>query len=360
MDFTCQYCDKSFSSKGNLEYHIKTAKKCIANRKGDKDDNSQPKCEFCGKLFAQSYIKKHVSSCKGKISIDLQNQSTENGELKLTVDKLKLKLDKLEQELEFEKHSNDKLRKKNMELRGKNRKLKNNNVNLLGEVNNKKGIIEGLAISKPPQTITNNNNTNTTTNNISSKVLYKLSDIDITQVEPLTKEIIKIKTKDYSYGQFKKREKGVADLIENSATYKNDNSEKTSLSYAFVDGHFYKVNENRTWELDKGEKVISTFLDALKPMVKRYHGLFVSTEDNSDKPKIDPFEFLTLKSDPPETKKYNRNILKKYDKEQKNREAVKSEEFASPFISNQDEEDENRMHELHTQVKSELEPRLRR
>lgn len=361
MEHTCEYCDKQFSSKSSLNHHIKTAKICINSRQTNDSGITTQKCDFCKKEFhRKDNLTSHLKICP-----EMKKQESE----KILEDfgEAKKKIHALGKELDSEKHSNDKLRKENIKLKEnikklkeKNRKLKEDKINLSNEVNNKKGFIEGFTTSKPPQTITNNTNNNTT-NNISSKVLYRLSDIDTTKVEPLTKATIKIKTKDYGYVQFQKREKGVADLIENSATYKNNDSEKASLSYAFVDGYFYKVNENRVWELDENEEVISTFLNELKPRIGPHYNQFLLFENNANKPKIDPFKFLPLKSDPPEKTKYNRDMLEKYHNEQKNLDELdKSEEFAAIFLSNQGENGKRKMEELHTQVKSQLEPRLRR
>ena len=65
----CQYCNKTFSNLGNLNYHQKTAKFCLKSR----DDNSLKlaksyMCEFCNTDFLRkSNLATHHLSCKEKI-----------------------------------------------------------------------------------------------------------------------------------------------------------------------------------------------------------------------------------------------------------------------------------------------------
>ena len=50
MEYKCQYCNKIFSQKSNLNTHIRTAKKCIATRE-IKEEIQSFNCESCNKSF---------------------------------------------------------------------------------------------------------------------------------------------------------------------------------------------------------------------------------------------------------------------------------------------------------------------
>ena len=64
-NFRCNQCDKKFSSIGNLNRHIKSAKSCSDDKSCD-----MFKCEFCKKNFTQkTSLQKHHTSCSKKKSI---------------------------------------------------------------------------------------------------------------------------------------------------------------------------------------------------------------------------------------------------------------------------------------------------
>ena len=51
MEYKCQFCNKIFTQKSNLNTHIKTAKKCILNRTNDVEKVLTFNCDFCNKKF---------------------------------------------------------------------------------------------------------------------------------------------------------------------------------------------------------------------------------------------------------------------------------------------------------------------
>ena len=70
--FSCEFCTKEFSSKSNLNNHVKNAKYCIEKRteKIDSESNNNYNCSFCRKSFATRYnILRHISICKEKDTI---------------------------------------------------------------------------------------------------------------------------------------------------------------------------------------------------------------------------------------------------------------------------------------------------
>ena len=86
MDLKCEFCNKNFSTTGNLKYHQKTNKKCkiIQNNNNvviEDETKLLKNCEFCDKVFTVQILKKHYKHCKQKLE----------HEIKFLTDKLKEK-----------------------------------------------------------------------------------------------------------------------------------------------------------------------------------------------------------------------------------------------------------------------------
>ena len=115
----CNYCKKTFSTLGNLNYHKKTNKSCI---KIQSENNlfieKVITCEFCNKIFASiKTLKVHLNSCK--IKINNENENRKNSEIKeknIEIEKLKIEIEKLKNEIEKLKNEN-----KMVELKTKNK-----------------------------------------------------------------------------------------------------------------------------------------------------------------------------------------------------------------------------------------------
>ncbi len=110
--YSCEFCNKSFSSTSNLNTHLKTNKKCIEIRlkNSNKEDIKIEcfECEFCKKIFSKKYnLNTHLKTCKIKTFIQeespLQNKDInledENDTLKKEIKVLKEKQLKHEYEL---------------------------------------------------------------------------------------------------------------------------------------------------------------------------------------------------------------------------------------------------------------------
>ena len=104
MAFSCQYCNKLFTSKGNLSTHQKTANFCIQIQNKNQDnldiENSDTQkmgysCEFCNKNFSSKQrYKTHIDICIDKYKKEILD-------LKIVIDGLKLN-EKIILELEIE------------------------------------------------------------------------------------------------------------------------------------------------------------------------------------------------------------------------------------------------------------------
>ena len=92
---TCEFCQKEYSTKGNLSYHVKTNKKCILLRGETVESKDLFNCEYCDfKTLNKSVFKSH--SCKNKIEFEVKQ---ENSDLKAE----NKKMDEKENELIYKR-----------------------------------------------------------------------------------------------------------------------------------------------------------------------------------------------------------------------------------------------------------------
>lgn len=68
--YLCQYCDKSFTTQGNLTHHQQTAKYCL-QRQGIDDVKTYPTCSHCQKQYTTTFrLQEHIKSCSVKLEQD--------------------------------------------------------------------------------------------------------------------------------------------------------------------------------------------------------------------------------------------------------------------------------------------------
>ena len=75
-ELKCQFCNKNFSNKSNLKYHIKTNKTCQIIQ----HQNDIINCEFCGKIFTQQTIITHNKTCKKRLNEEIKRLQIEKDE----------------------------------------------------------------------------------------------------------------------------------------------------------------------------------------------------------------------------------------------------------------------------------------
>ena len=96
MEIKCEYCDKSFSNNGNLNYHKKNNKKCKTIQQEHNDDSLLSSCEFCNKTFRD--LNTHFKTCKKKFEYEFKKLQIEKFEKDEEIKKLHMRIVELEAE----------------------------------------------------------------------------------------------------------------------------------------------------------------------------------------------------------------------------------------------------------------------
>jgi hypothetical protein len=175
---TCEYCQKSFSTKSNLQNHQKTAKYCLDKRK---ICNKEYKCN-CEKIFTTKInFERHNKICNFSNII----KPYEENYIKIENEN-KIYLQKL-------KHKDEQLKDKDEQLKDKDKHIK--------ELEDKLASIALAGVTK--STTTNNN-----INNNNNKIL-NISSLDINDIEKI-KNILDTK---FDHNYIIDGQKGVAQFL---------------------------------------------------------------------------------------------------------------------------------------------------
>ena len=133
-ELKCEFCNKSFSNKSNLKYHMRTNKTCQIIQ----HQNDIINCEFCNKVFTEHTIVTHNKNCKKRLNEEIKRLQIEKDE----------EIKKLKSE-NFEKvEENKKLQMRIVELETENKIYLQD-----------RDLIQKLA-TQPKTTTTTNNNDN--------------------------------------------------------------------------------------------------------------------------------------------------------------------------------------------------------
>jgi len=168
----CEFCQKSFATKGSLTIHQKTAKFCL-KLQGKKEESSF-KCENCNKVFTQkTSLNDHLSTCKERYKKILNQKEEEHlssiKRLENEIAKLKrLEKEKLkEKEASFTKDS-DLLKEKIKEKDAYHEAMIKEKNEYIAKLEAKLEKLESAvtAIAMESKTSTKPTTTNNTTNNI--------------------------------------------------------------------------------------------------------------------------------------------------------------------------------------------------
>ena len=139
----CEFCNKEFSNKGNLNYHQKTAKYCLKLREQSQIENFN--CEFCNLSFTRKdSLQVHLITCKEKLDVEFKN---------LMKSYQKEKINLINQVYY--------LTEKNKEYKEQNKELENRIKDLQNQIKE----LATIAIEKPNTITTNHNNNNSNNSN---------------------------------------------------------------------------------------------------------------------------------------------------------------------------------------------------
>ena len=119
VSLKCNYCKKEFSYQKTLLNHQKTAKYCIKIQKDLKENGNNPdliniknfNCEYCDKIFtSKNNLNKHTLICANRFGFIINKKDNEIKELqdKILYLEQQIKTVKIETELDFYKKNSDK------------------------------------------------------------------------------------------------------------------------------------------------------------------------------------------------------------------------------------------------------------
>ncbi len=176
--FTCNFCNKTLSSKGSLSNHINKSKRCISQRTKTKTKTktSTFKCNFCNKIFrSKQSLKKHTVKCISMYKKKIEEQKEEYEK------KLEEQKDEYEKKLKEQEEYKKKLEEEKEEQEEKYEKiLKEQKEEYESKIRELQDKLENIAIkaaTKPTTQHTNyiQNNLQPLTNADFTKYLDKLT-----------------------------------------------------------------------------------------------------------------------------------------------------------------------------------------
>jgi hypothetical protein len=226
--FSCEYCDKTFARKFNLQRHLKV---CSAKQEND--------------------IKENIKAIKKTHRKETRELKDENLRTVKKTKELKLKVKELEKTIQ---EKNKELKEKDEEITELKVKCESGKIEVYDKVCNK-------ALDK--STVTN------------TYIHPKLVNLPITTIQPLTTNYVKEQVNDgnYTFDHYLKGPDGLADFIYSITMCKNDDGE-TERNFVCTDpsrDSYHRLVETKEWRKDKGGKFIDVILDTLSPKADNYH-----------------------------------------------------------------------------------------
>jgi hypothetical protein len=271
-ELTCNFCNKNFLNKYNLENHQKTALYCLKLQNKNLEANFN--CEYCKKSFTiKSNYNKHSLHCKDKEEKEIYN-------LKELCESKQSELDKCYkfiEKLKFKKQYIESLEKTIKEQNIKIIQLENENKQF---INLHQETLEKLA----SKAIENAGIKNTTINN--KNQIYNA-------LQPLTDEHMKKQTKNLTYQNVKNGAHGIAHFASNF-TFKERVmcTDKSRLNFVFK-------NENDLIIKDpEGIEITKRFIDINRDEILRLVEIYLScitTELMDDATSGDMYKFWAEK-----------------------------------------------------------------
>ena len=106
MSFECNFCKRSYATKGSLNNHQRTAKYCIKIQQSLSEKNSDEieyksfDCKYCKKTFSSNFnLNKHIKLCPSYYLTLISNKDNEIETKDNEIKELQLKIASLEQQV---------------------------------------------------------------------------------------------------------------------------------------------------------------------------------------------------------------------------------------------------------------------
>lgn len=175
--FICEFCNKSFATKSNLNLHKETARFCLQIQG---KTNESFKCDICQQVFTTNTNLKHHMKTKCSKEIESKKETDFILSLQKENEKLKENKDKVNEQIITD------LRKQIEQLQKEKEEYKT-------EINKLQQTISQIAVNSKGNTtnIINSNNTTTNSNNSPHLNLNNIEDISNFLEHNLNKDVIK-------------------------------------------------------------------------------------------------------------------------------------------------------------------------
>ncbi len=118
--FTCEFCKKEFTMKGNLISHQKTTKYCLELQGKNLSENF--KCEYCDKIFTlKTNMNDHIIICKEKQKKEIESRDNKlikehNDQIKKIKDEYKKEINQKDDQIKKIRDDYEREHKKEVEL----------------------------------------------------------------------------------------------------------------------------------------------------------------------------------------------------------------------------------------------------
>ncbi len=258
--YKCEYCSKTFSTKGNLDSHVKNAQYCIKNRDRDGSINVHT-CQYCkSPLSSKQNLSRHESKCPDKKVLEIEKKFKHD---------LKSKREKIKE-----------LESKVKKLERHVKKLDESNQELIKELDEHKGIITGLKTAPDKKTIYN-----------TAYVHPKLVNLPISNIPALTQEYMIEKVNDgiLTYEKAVKGYTGMLDVIGELITHENDKGivERNYVCTDVSRNSFHRLLESKKWKSDKGGRYLNNMLETFRDVMEEYKDKAYDTYDKTSHDSIE-------------------------------------------------------------------------
>ena len=263
----CEYCQRSFSTVGNLKYHQKHTKYCLDLR-GSTHNLSKFICEFCDASFtAKHTLTGHMLKCPDKKIWNLKSKHKE---------RLKILKTEIKKVKSVDKHKTKEISRLDTVIKN----LEKKNKNLETQLAEHEGIITGMQNAPDKKTIYN-----------TAYVHPKLVNLPINNIPALTQEYMIEKINDgiLTYSHASRGYPGILEVIGEMITHENDSGE-IERNYVCTDASrnsFHRLLESKKWKSDKGGRYLNNILDTFQDVMEEYKNKAYDTYDKTSHESIE-------------------------------------------------------------------------